>query len=350
MLGEPLINITESAGIVPKINYSNVVCIVAPFKDSSFVFKSYKNIQTAITEQKTTDEDAVGYRYLQILSENNNIKDVILCNLTTGENEYDYSLTDEKLANIFEELKDVHFNILAIPYELTPNQLTMYKVFRDNEFKKMNAFGLNTYIEPTLEKIQNISAEFADGGIYKVITTPISKDLYNYSLSESVIYHTAVTAGHNENVSETYFMLDGVSGEITKEKYSEEVYNAIINNGSLAVGYRDKVNGIVQIINSNTPSMNDLKIERVYHLIINEVRRLIEDTIGKDNSRSLTYPGLIGTLISIKNKYVGLGYITDLNYTLNKIGQDKAQLTLKVNEDDIIGKFDVSISLEINEE
>jgi hypothetical protein len=350
MMGEPLINMTEGAGFIPEINYRNVVCIVAPFKDSSFVFKAYKNIQTAVNEQKTIDEEAVGYKYLEILAENSNIKNVILCNLTTGEDEFDYSLTDDKLANIFEELKDVHFNILAIPYELTSDQLTLYKTFRDNEFKKMNAFGLITYIDPTEEKIQAISSEFSDGGIYKVVTTPITKGIYQYGLSESVIYHTAVTAGHNENISETYFILEGINGEITKDKYSDEIYNAIIHNGGLAVGYRDKVNGLVQIINSNTPSMKDLKIERVYHLIINEVRRSIENIIGKDNSRSLTYPGLIGNLIAIKNKYVSLGYITDLNYSLNKIDQDKVQLILKINEDDIIGKFDVLITLEINEE
>jgi len=350
MIGEPVINMSEGVGVVPEINYRNVVCIVAPFKDSSFVFKSYKNIQKALIEQKTTDEDAVGYKYLQILAENSKVKDVILCNLTTGEGNLDYSLTDEKLLNIFEELEDVHFNILAIPYELSSDQLMIYKNFRNNELKKMNAFGLNTYIDPTVEKIQEIVTEFKNGGIYKVVTTPINKDIHDYNLSESVIYHTAITAGNNENISETYFILDGVSGEITKKLYSEEIYNAIIDNGCLAVGYRDKVNGLVQIINSNTPSMKDLKIERVYHLIINEVRRSIENTIGKDNSKSLTFPGLIGSLIAIKDKYVSLGFITDLDYTLNKIDQDKAQLTLKINENDIIGKFDVLITLEINEE
>lgn len=353
MIGEPRITMVQGKGTTPSINYRGIVALVAPFKDDSFIFKSYKTIQEALTAQATTASEAVGYKYLQILDNLGYNKDIVLCNTTTstgevGEPTYDYTLTNDKLGEIFTELEGVGISILCIPYELSSEQFSMYKSFFDSEIGKMNAFGLITQITPTVEKMESLSTQFRTGGIYKIVTTPIANGYNNYNLSESCVYNAGITANLNENISETFYILDGVTGQTTKEAYGNEIYQAIINNGGLAVGFMDKINNILHIVNSNTPTMKDLKIERVYHLIINEVRRRLENNIGKDNNVPLTYPLLTTQLSIVKSNFIDNNYITDLTYSLNKTSQDTAQLIIKVNEDDIIGHFDVIMDLEIN--
>ncbi|MEA4956874.1 hypothetical protein SDC9_07418 [bioreactor metagenome] len=351
MKGETIINMKETSGITPQNNYRNVVAILAPFKDNSFTFKSYKNMDLAISDQKTSVEEAVGYSYLLRMREKGFKTDIVLLNSTTGTGEsVDYTLTNDKLSSLLTELEDARVNIIYIAYELTDAQQTIFKTFRDAQFAKMKAFGLNTIMVSTEAKHEALAATFAEGGIYEVITTREDESLITYSLGETGAIETARTAQLPENVSKTAMLLPNVTGKLTKEVYGEEIYQSIIDNGAVALKYRERVNQLIEIVNSNTPTGRDLKIERVYHLIVNEVGLMLESYKGQDNSITLTYPHLLTELGSIKKTYMDLGYITDLEFNIIKTGQNTAEISIILNEDDIIEKFDVNMTLIINEE
>ena len=351
MKGETIINMTEMDGVVPNENYRNVVALIAPFKDNSFVFKSYKNIDLALADQITSVEEAVGYKYLRLMKAKGFKTDIVLLNTTTGTGEsVDYTLTNDKLSSIAEQLDDSLFNILIIPFELTDAQQTIIKTFWKGKFKKMEAFGMNTMVVSTEAKHEAIETNFQDGGIYELITTQEDESLTGYSLAESCVIEAAITAQLPENTSKTGMIREGVTGKITKEVYDDDIYQAIINKGGLAIKYRDRVNQIVEIVNSNTPTGRDLKIERVYHLIINEVRRVLDQYKGKDNNKTITYPHLLTEISAIEKTYKDIGFITGLKVNIVKTDQNTTELTIIVNEDDIIGKFDVNMSLIINED
>lgn len=52
MIGEPKINYSEGTETIKNIGNRNVLCIIAPFKDSSFAFKAYPTIEQAVEDQK----------------------------------------------------------------------------------------------------------------------------------------------------------------------------------------------------------------------------------------------------------------------------------------------------------
>lgn len=351
MKGETIINMKETSGVTPTINYRNVVAVMAPFKDNSFTFKSYKNMDLALSDQKTSVEEAVGYNYLQRMREKGFKTDVVLLNTTSGTGAtVDYTLTNDKLSSLLLELEDARVNIIYIAYELTDAQQTIVKTFRDAQFAKMKAFGINTIMVSTEAKQEAIATKFIDGGINEIITTQENEGLKSYSLGETGAIETARTLLLPENISKTGMVIDGVTGNITKEVYGDEIYQSIINNGGLALKYRDRVNNIIEIVNSNTPTGRDLKIERVYHLLVNEVGLMLEKYKGQDNNIKLRYPHLLTELGSIKKTYIDIGYITDLKFNIIKTGQNTAEISIILNEDDIIGKFDVNMTLIINEE
>lgn len=337
-------------------NNRTLICLVAPFKDDSFRLKGYVNIKTALEEQKTDVPEAVGYRYLQILDELG-VKEIVIFNVTTSTGTpeaptYDYDISDTKLAEILSELDDAIYNILALPFELTETQKDMYKSFWENKKAKMEGNGAFVPLEPNNDgsNIPTFSETFKDGGIYGIVTTPIQliNSSVPLSLPESTVYLAGVVSNMGENDKVSMMTLNGVIEPVTKEVYNDDVYQACIMNGAIATKYKDSVRKIIAIANANTPTDNDLMIERVYHLIMNELREKMEDTIGDRNNEKIKYPQFQGMCISIREKYKGLDYITDLKWSVSKSGSPSVDVHMKVNEDNIIGTINVFGQLEVN--
>ena len=89
MRGDVQINFVEKPYRAVNNNYRNIICLIAPFKDDSFVFKSYNTLEEAVTGEKTTQLGAVGYAYLQLLYKYfPNIDEIVLGNITTNTGTY----------------------------------------------------------------------------------------------------------------------------------------------------------------------------------------------------------------------------------------------------------------------
>ncbi len=354
MIGEPKINYSEGTETIKNIGNRNVLCIIAPFKDSSFTFKAYPTIEQAVEAQKTENTEVLGYKYLQLLQKHFPLlKDIVLVNITTGTSTLDYTLTNEKLTNAFEELEQTEISIINIPYLLTTDQLAMYKSFRDEQFKNMYGFGLVYPTTPELANLTSVFDEFKTGGIYGIVTTPQEIDSEEYSVIDMSVYVSGLMATIDENISLTHYVLDGVTGKTTKEQYGVTIYEAILNNGALATGYRDKVNNILQIVNSGTPTWNekikntnDLKIDRVHHLIMNEIRRAIFNIIGKDNNR-IASEDYNMAVSNIKEKYLKAGFITDLKTIISKTSSPQVEISMNDKQDNILTIVDVVGNIDI---
>ncbi|BBL61506.1 hypothetical protein MARBORIA2_14920 [Methanobrevibacter arboriphilus] len=354
MIGEPKINYSEGTETIKNIGNRNVLCIIAPFKDSSFAFKAYPTIEQAVEDQKTEITEALGYKYLQLLQKHfPTLKDIVLVNITTGTTTPDYALTNEKLSNAFEELEKTEVSIINIPYLLTSDQLEMYKTFRDEQFQNMFGFGLIYPTDPETSSLTAVFNQFKTGGIYAIATTPQEIESEEYSIIDMSVYFAGLVASVDENRSLTHYVLDGVVGETTKEKYGTSIYEAILNNGALATGYRDKVNNILQIVNSGTCTWNekindtnDLKIDRVHHLIMNEIRRAIFNIIGKDNNR-IASEDFNMAVSNIKEKYLKAGFITDLKTSISKTSSPKVEILMNDKQDNILTIVDVLGNIDI---
>ncbi len=379
MLGSVGINYIEQPYRVINNNYRNIMCLVAPFKDDSFVFKVYNSLKEAVDGEKVVDDNVKGYHYLELLYQFfPEMPEIILCNTTTNTAEeeeppeYDYNLTNERLAEIFEELDEVGISFLVIPEELNIPQYMMYKSFYDEQRNKMNAFGLIHYVKPNtmvtiddqgetipetplLELLFELedgakkpTGIFSTGGSWKTVTTPVKLfDEEPMTMEDSVIYHAGVTANHAENISETHYVLDNIEGLITKKQYGKEAFDLINNSGAIAVSYRDKIHKICQVYNSGTQTWNenlentyDLKIERVHALMINELRIGLLELAGKDNDK-VSYDDFESLARNTKDTYKGAGYITDLLWTVNKKGTAKILVLIEEKQRNIITQIDV---------
>ena len=68
MKGDVKLNFIEKQYRKVNNNYRNIIALVAPFKDDSFIFKAYNTLEEAVAGEKTSVSGAVGYKYLQQLS------------------------------------------------------------------------------------------------------------------------------------------------------------------------------------------------------------------------------------------------------------------------------------------
>lgn len=369
MLGEVGIHYIEQPLRVVNNNYRNIICIVAPFKDDSFVTKVYNSLKEAVKGEKTTATEAKGYQYLELLYKHfPDIPEIVLCNTTTNTGTsqapvYNYKIINDRLASIFEELDEVGISFIIIPEELTIPQYMMYKSFYDEQREKMNAFGLIHQVKPTLTSTKDSKGEtitgtplleilfneiFHTGGSWKTITTPVKlvgTDVF--TLEESVIYHAGLTANHPENESETHYIMNDVEGQITPCTYDRETFDLINNNGAIAVNYRDKIHGVVQIYNSGTQTWNqnledtlDLKHERVHALLINEFKIGLLGLLGKDNN-TVTYDNFESLARSIRDKYISNSYINGLKWNITKSGTAKITVLFQEKQNNIITNIDV---------
>lgn len=370
MRGEVQINYIEKPYRAVNNNYRNIIALVAPFKDYDWVFKSYNTLEEAVEGEKTSVAGAVGYAYLQLLNKYfPDIDEIVLCNLTTntatsGDPVLDYTLTNVKLAAILEELDEVGISFLVIPNELSVTQHPIYKAFYDDQRAKMNAFGLISPVTPTASSTTDfaggtitstkmltlLDTYYADGGFWEKITTPLKlvDEEDAFSLAETTVYLAGLTATLAENISLTHYVLEGVEGQITKEAYSKADFDLINNTGALATNYRDKIHKVVQIYNSGTSTLNekinntlDLKIERVHALIINEFRIALLNAMGDDNT-SLSYDNFESIARAIRDKYMIAGYITGLDWTIDKTGTATILVPIQEQQNNIITNIDVT--------
>lgn len=370
MKGEVKINFIERPYRAVNNNYRNIICLIAPFKDDSFVFKSYDTLEAAVAGEVTAIGDATGYKYLQLLYKYfPDMNEIVLGNLTTNEGtpetpDYDYTLTNEQLAVIFEELDEVGVSFILIPFDMGIEIYATYKEFYDEQRNKMNAFGLITPVDPTTKvvtdcegntisetpKITVLDTYFSTGGIWEKITTPIKllQETNPFSLPETAVYLAGYTANQAENISLTHHILEEAEGQITQEVYSKAVFDLINNTGGLAYNYRDKIHGIVQVYNSGTSTMNaginntlDLKIERVHALIINEFRIALLNAMGEDNNR-VSYDNFESIARGIRDQYMNAGFISGLDWTIEKSGAATIEVPIQERQDNIITKINVT--------
>ena len=370
MRGEVKLNYIEKPYRAVNNNYRNIPCIIAPFKDDSFVFKAYNTLDDAVIGEQTAAAGAVGYSYLQLLQEYfPGMQEVVLGNLTTNTGTvqtpvYNYDLTNEKLSAVFAELDEVGVSFIVIPEELSITQYALYKAFYDDQISKMNAFGLITPVTPTAvtttdctgatitstPKLTVLDAYFSDGGFWEKITTPIQLESEDdaFSLAETTIYLTGLTATLDENISLTHYVLDNVEGQITQETYTKSIFDLINATGGLAQNYRDRIHGIVQIYNSGTSTLNenlnntlDLKIERVHALIINEFRIALLNALGEDNDQ-VTYDNFESIARAIRDEYMTANYINDLTWDIDNSGSAKITVPIQENQYNILTEIDVT--------
>jgi hypothetical protein len=370
MKGKVKINFIEKPYRAVNNNYRNIICLIAPFKDDSFVFKSYDTLEAAVEGEVTAIEDATGYKYLQLLYKYfPNMNEIVLGNLTTNEGtpetpDYDYTLTNEQLALVFDELDEVGVSFILIPFDMGIEIYATYKEFYDEQRNKMNAFGLITPVDPTTKVVTDCEGEtipetpkttvldtyFSTGGFWEKVTTPLKlvQETNPFTLPETTVYLAGYTATLAENISLTHHILEEAEGQITQEVYSKTVFDLINNTGGLAYNYRDKIHKIVQIYNSGTSTMNtginntlDLKIERVHALIINEFRIALLNAMGEDNNR-VGYDNFESIARGIRDKYILANYITGLDWTVKKDGTATVTVPIQERQDNIITKIDVT--------
>ena len=270
MRGEVKLNYIEQPYQAVNNNYRNIPCIIAPFKDDSFVVKSYNTLDNAVEGEQTADpplvsdtldNEATGYHYLQLLQKYfPGMQEIVLGNLTTNDGT---DMTNDQLSAIFAELDEVGVSFIVIPEELSITQYALYKAFYADQLSKMNAFGLISPVTPTAETTTDctgatiestpnltvIDTYFSAGGYWEKITTPIqiNTEEYAFSLEETTIYLAGLTATLDENIILTHYVLDDVECQITQETYSKAIFDLINNTGGLAQNYRDRIHGIVQI-------------------------------------------------------------------------------------------------------
>jgi len=370
MRGDIEINFVEKPYRAVNNNYRNIICLIAPFKDDSFVFKSYNTLEEAVTSEKTTTTGAVGYAYLKLLYKYfPNIDEIVLGNITTNTGTtqspvYDFTLTNDKLAAVLEELDEVGVSFIVCPAELSIAQFPVYKAFYDEQRTKMNAFGLISPVTPTAtstidftgatitatNKLTLLDTYFKDGGFWEKITTPIKivDEEDDFSLAETTVYMAGLTASLAENISLTHYILNNVEGNTTQEEYSKTVFDLINESGAIALNYRDKIHKIVQVYNSGTSTMNeklddtlDLKIERVHALIINEFRIALLNAMGDENSK-ITYDNFESIARAIRDKYVIEGFISGLDWTVDKTGSATILVPVQEHQNNIISTIDVT--------
>jgi hypothetical protein len=370
MRGEVQINFVEKPYRAVNNNYRNIICLIAPFKDDSFVFKSYNTLEDAVTGEKTTNASATGYAYLQLLYKYfPNIDEIVLGNLTTntatsGDPVLDYTLTNAKLGAVLEELDEVGVSFIVVPAELSIAQFPVYKAFYDEQRAKMNAFGLISPVTPTAtsttdftgatitaaNKLTLLDTYFKDGGFWEKITTPIKivDEEDDFSLAETTVYLAGLTATLNENISLTHYVLDNVEGNTSAEEYTKAVFDLINQSGAIALNYRDKIHKVVQVYNSGTSTVNeklgdtlDLKIERVHALIINEFRISLLNAMGHDNSK-ITYDNFESIARAIRDKYMIEGFISGLDWSVDKTGSATILVPIQEQQNNIISTIDVT--------
>jgi hypothetical protein len=379
MLGEVGIRYTEKPHRVINNNFRNIIALVAPFKDDSFICESYNTLEEAVDAEKTLNAEAKGYGYLELLYKHfPGMPEIVLCNTTTNKStpetpDYCYEMTNERLGEILEELDEVGISFLVIPEKLTVPQYVMYKAFYDEQRAKMNAFGLFHQVKPTemsvVDESGNTISEtpllsilfrleeeersiapkgiFVTGGSWWTETTRRKIiDEEPLTMEESVVYSAGEVASTNENVSSTHRILDGVEGFITKHVYGSQAFKLVINSGAIAVNYRDKIHKICQIYNSGTQTWNkklkntyDLRHERTHALVINEFRIGMLELAGKDNL-PVTCKDFESLGRNIQDKYIP-SHAMSIDWKISKSGSAKVKVEIEEKYANIIQWFDV---------
>jgi len=354
-LGTPEINFTFDI-VTPQTTVVNngVICLVAPFKDASFVYKYYDTIKQALDEQGGEQPaGALGYHYLEIISSVLGDRLPIACaNITTGSDEVlNFDFSNTKLSNIFVALERANFDILCIPFEIDDDGLNVYKAFYEHELHKMKLFGLVVPRSPTTAATlpySNIPPMFPKGGIYEVITTPVNVTL---GLLDGTVFHASHLASLNVDVSPTQKSISEANIS-TFEEYGETVFETINNNGAVAVDILENNNLLYGIVNGNTPSMIDVSIIRTYNYIMKQIRSKL--IFGEKNNKT-TLANVLGAVNNVRSTSIDTGLCEDIELeiykkTVDDNGSPVTNLmgaTINVKIYDIVFKYDITSVLEV---
>lgn len=338
-------------------NERSLIAIVCACNDDSFIVKPYGNIQNAIREQCSAVEGSDALRFLQLMQEQGST-DVILANITTktGTEEnpvYDYSLTDEKLTNILDELEDAVFNVLIIPYELTEMQIGMLNLFYKTKKAKQEIIGLYTFITPKddgsnlVEFKEKWPVNDYTSFLFGAITTPLRTDLMEYSLAETTVILASNITNSPENSKVSFKQLTDFRGESTKRHYNNAVYESCLENSCIAFEYIDSITGKIVISNANTPSDDDLKIIRVYAAVVNALRRKLQEyAIGEDNNM-ITKSNVDVAVTLVRKYFTDLNWINDLQAKITGGGDVSCQVNIGSEQYNVLKDVDVFSELEV---
>lgn len=330
----------------------SVICLVSAFEDDSWKYRYYNSLAEALNK-----ENEVENGFLSILGkELSKETPVALYNITTNDgSEFDYNFSTQKLEEAFDNMQRSSYEILCIPYSLTDTELLMYnKFFIDRLKNDMEPIGLTFPRDAGNDNLSytTLPEMFKEGGIYKVITTPmIFEDGTSYDLAESTVYHSCRTSMTPVEVSETEKVITGLKGINTREEYGFERFNEITHNGAVAVDILMNNNTQMGIVNCNTPTMIDLSILRTFNWIIREIKSKLRfgDKATATLSNVLEGVNLVGTNAvdtgkadSVIPKVYRKDKDKEGNPVTNLMGCD-----IHISIEDIIFKYDVDAILEV---
>ena len=342
-INEPTITVTDVENTVTRGGgMAGVVVIIGAFPTADATIRSYTNLRTALAELKGSvtpiPEEALGYHALPYLFNKDQglgVEEVIIVNITTVEAALNYDLTNEKLANALDLIKDEHFNILFVASVLDDTKLTNIKKLRDDMYSNQLPWGLIAPVSAeTSNEVEAISAIFKTGGAYKLITTQkqLTSDAEPLNLVNTAAWDVAYTAGQLVNVSETGKIIPGVTGLNTKEAFPD-LYGAILDWGLHSMKVINRRLGLVITNNIKTPTGRDMALERIKDYIVGDLA--LRDIFGNPNIKP-TYDYIKGMFKSRKQKYTDLGLIIDMKYDITACDLKCVKAELELFIPDII--------------
>lgn len=341
---EPTITVTDVENTVTRGGgMAGVVVIIGAFPTDDATIKSYTDLRTALSELQgdsgIISEEALGYYALPYLFNRDNglgIEELLVVNITTqGDTDLDYDLTNDKLAAALDLIKDEHFNILFVADVLTETQLANIKSLRDDMYQNQLPWGLIAPVSvSTGNEVKAVSAVFATGGAYKLITTQkqLSTDAEPLSLVNTAAYDVAITAGNLVNVSETGKIIPGVIGLNTKEALST-IYESILKCGLHSQKVINRRLGQVITNNVMTPTGRDMAIERTKDYIV--VDLALRDIFGNPNINP-TYDYIRGMFKGRRQAYLDLSLINNMTYEITECSSRCVKAELDLDIPDII--------------
>lgn len=344
---EPTITVTDVENTVTRGGgMAGVVCMIGAFPTDDATIKSYTDLRTAQSELKgdatSIPDDALGYNALPYLFNRDNglgIEELIVVNITTTVSDaLNYDLTNDKLAAALDLIKDEHFNILFVADVLTETQLANIKSLRDDMYAAQLPWGLIAPVDvSTTNEVKAVSAVFATGGAYKLITTQkqLESDAEPLSLVNTAAYDVSITAGNLVNISETGTIIPGVSGLNTKEALSN-IYETILECGLHSQKVINRRLGQVITNNVMTPTGRDMAIERTKDYIVADLA--LRDIFGNPNITA-TYDYVKGLFKGKKQAYTDLGLINDMNYEITECSSRCVKAELDLDIPDIIDEI-----------
>lgn len=348
MKGYPTINVIQTdTPFDTSIKREGLIVLVAAFKDSDYLVKPFNDIDDAIAQETgATGDVAIGLNMLNKIKSNGN-NQVVLANLNSGND--NYNLTLQKLTELFSELEDGRFEQLLIPYELTSDMQVAYLEFFETKFNKGNPIGLVSYLtastrQAVIDYSQALISPNYYGALYAGITTQLSQGTSELTLGETSAIIGGLLSQLDLGISLTELNLPGYDGKVSKTELTENIVDAIVDNGLLGFRYKDSFNKLLSIINGNTPDNYDIRTIRIYHAFVNE---LIESLYAGIPNNEIKYADFVAKFKNIEGNFLKRELINSATYNVSKTGLVSCGIRTSVNENEVLINFDVKVNLEV---